>query len=143
MEEEIKLRILGTPVRESGRYVLHEHALTNRECGWICPRCNSVVGICPDKAGQQSFACSFCKTKFLVEVDEVKDGDEATFLPRSRRLSTLQPVPGPVSQVPPPSEPKPSAAEKPYSPAVGMLLDVPLPLEEPDRKSTRLNSSHT
>ena len=79
------LRIIGTPVKENGQYVLHEYALTNRECGWICPRCNMAVEICPAKAGRQTFTCGFCRTKFLVQVVEVKPGEEISFLMNNKK----------------------------------------------------------
>lgn len=78
--ESLPLRIIGTPIKENGMYVLHEFALINRECGWICPQCNNEVRICPSEAGKQIFTCSVCNTSFQVTVDS----DADTFLPAKK-----------------------------------------------------------
>jgi len=87
MEEEKELqplRIIGTPKRKDGRYVLDEFAILNRECGWICPRCNNEVRICPTKAGEQSFTCKSCNATFVVRVDAEAD----TFLVDKKKKLT-------------------------------------------------------
>lgn len=63
------LRIIGIPKRKNGKYVLEEFAILNRECGWICPRCNNEVAICPTQAGEQTFTCKACNASFVVRVD--------------------------------------------------------------------------
>ena len=74
------LRIIGTPVQKDGNYVLNEFAILGRECGWICPQCNNEVRICPSEAGEQTFTCDSCNTRFIVRVDAEAD----TFLPSKR-----------------------------------------------------------
>lgn len=78
--ESQPLRIIGTPVKENGVYILHEFALIGRECGWICPQCNNEVRICPSEAGGQTFTCSVCNASFQVTVDS----DADTFLPTKK-----------------------------------------------------------
>ena len=78
------LRIIGIPKRKDGRYVLDEFAIVNRECGWICPRCNEEVRICPTKAGEQTFTCKHCNASFTLRVD----ADASTFM-----LSKKKPAP--------------------------------------------------
>lgn len=69
-ENELQpLRIIGTPKRRNGKYVLDEYAILGRECGWICPRCNNEVRITPTRAGEQSFMCNSCYATFEVRVD--------------------------------------------------------------------------
>ena len=74
------LRIIGTPVQKDGSYVLNEFAILGRECGWICPECNNEVRICPSEAGEHTFTCDSCNTRFTVRVDAEAD----TFLPSKR-----------------------------------------------------------
>lgn len=78
------LRIIGIPKRKDGRYVLDEFAIINRECGWICPRCNEEVRICPTKAGEQTFTCKHCNASFTLRVD----ADASTFMLSKKKPAT-------------------------------------------------------
>ena len=83
------LRIIGTPVMENGRFVLHEYAILNRECGWLCPRCGTEVRICPTSAGRQIHSCSYCGTTFQIEVD----AEAVTYLHKKKEEILPQPLP--------------------------------------------------
>ena len=65
---------------KDGSYILNEFAILGRECGWICPECNNEVRICPSEAGEHTFTCGSCNTRFIVRVDAEAD----TFLPSKR-----------------------------------------------------------
>ena len=80
------LRIIGTPVLKDGSYILNEFAILGRECGWICPECNNEVRICPSEAGEHTFTCDSCNTRFIVRVDAEAD----TFLPSKRHKAAVK-----------------------------------------------------
>jgi hypothetical protein len=81
------LRIIGIPKRRNGKYVLDEYAILNRECGWICPRCNEEVRITPVQAGEQTFVCKKCSASFTVHVDA-----EATTFMLDKKKASPTPV---------------------------------------------------
>ena len=129
MEEEIELqplRIIGTPKRRDGRYVLDEFAILNRECGWICPRCNNEVRICPTKAGEQSFTCKSCNATFVVRVDAEAD----TFMIDKKKKPTTGAAAVGAAAGAAAAKVASAIAQQPQEakPARGMLL---IPEEEP------------
>ena len=75
------LRIIGVPKRRDGKYVLDEFAILDKECGWICPRCNEEVRIWPTQAGEQTFMCKRCNASFTVRVD----AEATTFLVKKKK----------------------------------------------------------
>ena len=131
------LRIIGIPKRKDGKYVLDEFAILGRECGWICPRCNNEVRICPTKAGEQVFMCKLCGASFTVRVDAEAD----TFM-IDKKKTPIMPhavaAPAAAKAASPISAPK-----QEFKPAVGMLLVADDSAPKPESVQPALsNDSH-
>lgn len=125
------LRIIGIPKRRNGKYVLDEFAILNRECGWICPRCNEEVRICPTQAGEQTFVCKKCNASFTVHVDA-----EATTFMLDKKKPAAPPVETPRSAANAFAAGAPiMAQQQAQKPARGMLLMPEEDDDEPQKSS--------
>lgn len=63
------VRVLGTPIEKDGTYYIEAAAKQNKLCGWVCPKCQKPVVICPPLAGKMWVTCRACATKTLINVN--------------------------------------------------------------------------
>ncbi len=131
MNEPLPVRMLKAPVKESPTKFRQETTLyVNKQCGWMCPKCNEPLIVTPLRPGEQYFTCEKCHAKHYAFVSEE---EFYTFsLPKKPRPA------GDTPQQPAPQKP---VSQQPSSntdkPAQGMLLG------DPGFSDNGLNSNQT